>query len=88
MENNILSDIRSFHMNMLEGGFDNDTADDNSVDIPAQARSLIRSSHLPLMLTGYRTFICILAKTVVKRMHHFLCLLLLIEICILSNLLC
>ena len=53
VENNILSDIRSFHMNMLEGGFDNDTADDNSVDIPAQARSLIRSSQLPLMLTGF-----------------------------------
>ena len=34
VENNILSDIRSFHMNMLEGSFDNKT-DDNSVANPA-----------------------------------------------------
>ena len=35
VENNILSDIRSFHMNMLEGGFDNRT-DDNSSDSRAR----------------------------------------------------
>ena len=70
-------------MNMLEGGFDNDTADDNSVDIPAQARSIIRSSQLPLMLTGYRTYTCILARTV----FLFLCLLSHIESYMLSILL-
>ena len=52
VENNILSDIRSFHMNMLEGSFDNKT-DDNSVDstAPGSGDQYLISSFKPERLS-------------------------------------